>query len=555
MSDKPTPKHSAPSLKSAPSQKTATTKVPSTKSVSAGAASATASSKAASASATHSHTSSSAGATGKIAKVVIKNDAANGANEHHEHKSHRKLKIFGIVAGILVGILAIVYVAGAVFFGSHFAANTKIAGIDVSYKQPEEIAPQIAALYTDYNLEISGYEFEQTITGESISFEMDSSVDFLEDQNMWLWPKYFFEDTDLSSKVAVVFDGEALNSQLSESIAAHNETAKEPTDAYVGYNETTGKIEVIPETYGTVLNQDQIFAACSKSIHALQPKLELTVDCINGPSVLSTDAGLIKEAEQFQSLSDVDVKLMLGGNVAAEINQKSLLDLASIDEDHNVSIDSDKVASWASSLASSLNTLGGTRTYTRPDGKEITVEGGTYGWSIDEGSLTDTIISCINDGTTGEIDIPASGTATTFNVETGLDWGNRYIDVDLSEQHAYFYDDNGDCVWETDVITGNVNISGRETPTGVYYITRMSTNETLYTYEAGKKEPNKTVVKYWMPFINNVYALHDAWWQYYFGGTRYKDGYGSHGCVNLPSDKAAELYSLINVGDVVVVHW
>ena len=34
----------------------------------------------------------------------------------------------------------------------------------------------------------------------------------------------------------------------------------------------------------------------------------------------------------------------------------------------------------------------------------------------------------------------------------------------------------------------------------------------------------------------------------------YASGYGSHGCVNLPSDKAAELYDLMQLADVVVVH-
>ena len=119
---------------------------------------------------------------------------------------------------------------------------------------------------------------------------------------------------------------------------------------------------------------------------------------------------------------------------------------------------------------------------------------------------------------------------------------------------AYFFVD-GQLKWDTDVITGNVNIPSRETPTGTYYITRMSTNETLYTYEEGKKEPNKTVVSYWMPFIGNVYALHDAWWQPDFGGNMFREGYGSHGCVNLPVDKAAELYDILEVGDTVLVHW
>jgi lipoprotein-anchoring transpeptidase ErfK/SrfK len=33
------------------------------------------------------------------------------------------------------------------------------------------------------------------------------------------------------------------------------------------------------------------------------------------------------------------------------------------------------------------------------------------------------------------------------------------------------------------------------------------------------------------------------------------EGYGSHGCINLPVDNAASLYDLCSVGDVVVVHY
>ena len=57
-----------------------------------------------------------------------------------------------------------------------------------------------------------------------------------------------------------------------------------------------------------------------------------------------------------------------------------------------------------------------------------------------------------------------------------------------------------------------------------------------------------------MPFVDNLVALHDADWRGSFGGTIYQWN-GSHGCVNLPVDKAAELYGMIEVGDVVVTHY
>jgi lipoprotein-anchoring transpeptidase ErfK/SrfK len=57
-----------------------------------------------------------------------------------------------------------------------------------------------------------------------------------------------------------------------------------------------------------------------------------------------------------------------------------------------------------------------------------------------------------------------------------------------------------------------------------------------------------------MPFVGNAVGLHDANWRSNFGGSIYAYA-GSHGCVNLPPEEAAELFSLINVGDTVYVHW
>ena len=56
-----------------------------------------------------------------------------------------------------------------------------------------------------------------------------------------------------------------------------------------------------------------------------------------------------------------------------------------------------------------------------------------------------------------------------------------------------------------------------------------------------------------MCFLGNGYGLHDATWRSSFGGDIYKYS-GSHGCVNLPPSKAGELYDLISVGTIVIIH-
>ena len=56
----------------------------------------------------------------------------------------------------------------------------------------------------------------------------------------------------------------------------------------------------------------------------------------------------------------------------------------------------------------------------------------------------------------------------------------------------------------------------------------------------------------WMKFTGAV-GIHGASWRSKFGGDIYKYN-GSHGCVNLPHDVALNLYDMVDIGTMVVVH-
>ena len=59
-----------------------------------------------------------------------------------------------------------------------------------------------------------------------------------------------------------------------------------------------------------------------------------------------------------------------------------------------------------------------------------------------------------------------------------------------------------------------------------------------------------------MPFVGNAVGLHDASWlsAAAFADPRAYTYRGSHGCVNLPTDKAIELYNIIEAGVCVISH-
>ena len=121
---------------------------------------------------------------------------------------------------------------------------------------------------------------------------------------------------------------------------------------------------------------------------------------------------------------------------------------------------------------------------------------------------------------------------------------NTYIDVNIEAQTVTYILD-GNIVWESQCVTGDVS-KRRTTPTGIFAVY----GHVKGTYLTGPTWKNW--VDYWMPFYHGC-GLHDATWRKTFGGEIYKTN-GSHGCVNLPYDKAKELFEMVTIGTVVIVH-
>ena len=142
------------------------------------------------------------------------------------------------------------------------------------------------------------------------------------------------------------------------------------------------------------------------------------------------------------------------------------------------------------------------------------------------------------------------GTLEPVYFTTGLcrdknDIGNTYVEIDLTNQHMWFYK-NGSLIVDTPVVTGNPQ-KNNETPSGgVWSLKGKYRNATL------KGEGYATPVDYWLPFNGGV-GIHDLQKRYYFGGSVY-NGAGSHGCINTPLAAVKLIYNGIGDGTPVVVY-
>ena len=171
----------------------------------------------------------------------------------------------------------------------------------------------------------------------------------------------------------------------------------------------------------------------------------------------------------------------------------------------------------------------------------MTISNGAYGWKIDTEGEVAQLLEDIKSGKSVEREPVYSQTANSHGEN---DYGNSYVEINLTSQHLFVYK-NGSLVVDSDFVSGNLS-KGHGSPTGAFSVTYTTTDAVL------RGEDYATPVKYWMPFNGGV-GFHDASWQPTFGGSRYLTN-GSHGCVNMPPEMAGKLFDLISAGTPVVVH-
>lgn len=485
-----------------------------------------------------------------------------------------------IALGVVLAVLVIAYGGGVVLFGNVCYPNTVIADTDVSLMTRDTAISRVRSSAEGYRLTVEGDGFTWTFDPESASevIDAEAAVDRTIGANdPFEWPVRLVEALSNTDSNAAVessadggeevsldqidlpqgFDRDAFLADLDAALDAFNETRTGTFDAAGAYDADAGKFTLEKARSNQRLDKEAIEVAALRAISTLSKNVTLDEGSFVPLAGGASESELRAAIDQANSLIGTDVDLKMGGSVVATLDGATFVQWMTFDESLKPTLSTEPLAQWVRDLAETkLDTIGCQRTYARPDGKVVTVSGGTYGWNSDEQQLVKLLQEAVANKQVGEIDIPTLQNAAVWTAKGEKDWG-AYCDIDLTEQHCRYYDASGNILWESGCVTGNPN-EGDATPTGVYILNAKRQNETLIGMDMDKDgEPDyRSPVAYWMPFVGNLIGLHDASWQsasVFTNPTAYLWA-GSHGCVNLPTDKAGELYNLIQVGDCVIVH-
>lgn len=476
-------------------------------------------------------------------------DQADMEEKAARKKKHKKTA--AIIIGSIFCVLLLIYVGFAIFFNNHFMFYTKINGIDFSLKNVSQVEAYMEQQVKDYVLTLEESDDDrEEINGSDISLEYvpgDELKKLVKEQDNFLWITSLWNHPEIEAEVGVKYDADALSAIISNLECMKEENQTVSVDAHPEFQ--NDQFVVVPEVVGTQINIEVFSEKVEEAINGFQPTLDLyETGCYILPRFLSDSEEVIAAKDAMNSY--------LGANITYDFNPYTevvdasiISQWVSVDADMNVTFDEGAVRAYVQSLADKYDTKGKPRNFTTATGNVVTVEGGSYGWKIDQEAEYNALIANIQNGETVTREPNYVSRAASHE---GNDVGSTYAEVDLTAQQMYFIQD-GQVVLQSGVVTGNPN-RGNGTPQGVYTLAYKALDQTL----RGTKKPDgtyeyETPVKYWMPFNGGI-GFHDATWQSSFGGSRYLTN-GSHGCVNLPYDVAGQLYNLISAGTPVVCHY
>ena len=466
-------------------------------------------------------------------------------------KKKKRRKVLGIIGGSVLGVILAVYLGFAIFFSSHFYFHTTINGVDYSLQTVAKVEDTMTKEVGDYKLTLKESDGDvDVIDGKEIDLSYKKGEELnalLKNQNVFLWPRSLWESFDIQAPVGVNYDETKLDNLLNALDCMQEENQVAPASAVPEFNGQ--KFVVKAEEIGSLLDVDTFKAKVAEYIAGFQSTLDMVAeDCYVKAAYFSDSPEVLAACKTMNEYLGASVTYTFGENTEV-VDASVISQWLTTDENMNVTYNEEGVSQYVAGLAEKYDTYRKQRTFTSGSGNTVNVEGGDYGWKIDQAAEIAALETNISNKEVVTKDPVYKQTAASHGA---ADWGDTYVEVDLTNQYMYLFV-NGSVVTSSAIVTGKPS-EGSATPQGVYSIRYCKRNAVL----RGPKKADGTYewespVAFWMPFNGGI-GLHDATWQSAFGGNRYLT-HGSHGCVNLPYNIAETVFNNVSAGTPVVCHY
>ncbi|MBQ9023465.1 MAG: L,D-transpeptidase/peptidoglycan binding protein [Eubacterium sp.] len=465
-----------------------------------------------------------------------------------------KKKKKGLIALLVTAIVVVgVYLTGFIIFQTAlFMPKTTMNQVDVSMKTDKDAEALLTSDVESYALTIEERN-DQTEVLKGVDFGVQAKLDdkvktALASQKSGLWFVEVFKDKEIHVDDIAVYDVDALN-EVIPTLNCLDESQMIPSEnATISETMTDGAFTIVDEVYGTEAIPDNVYAAINEAVAGMEPSVNLAdKGCYYDPELKADSPEAQAALEEVNDIACMTITYEMAGTDPYLIDGNVIRQWIDVSDDLEVTFDEEYVTDFVDAFAEEYDTSFTEREFVNHAGETVTVPGGYFGWQLDKKAEEELLLEELEEKEDVTREPCWKHTAISLGEH---EYGDKYVEVDLTRQTVYLMED-GEVAWESPCVTGKTSRRHGTTP-GMYSIYIKQRNRTLNGRNDDGSEYHSPVA-YWMPF-NGGQGLHDARWRGKFGGSIYVYS-GSHGCVNLPTSAAAELYDMVEVGTPVIVYW
>ena len=452
----------------------------------------------------------------------------------------------GIGLGVFIILLSLIamYLGLAYYYADGFSYNTWINGVYCTGKSVNEVNDELLKQFDYKGLTIiDGDGKSYAILPEEVAFSFDFNDAlniYLERQNPYLWIDNLSGNTGEKSIEPVIEYDEAVFEEKVGRFAFFHEGVTERGIVEIRKGEQG---YYLIDGCSQILNVEKTKALIREAFEEGEDQIDLMrAGCYEDLPMteeMKQNLAIWEKIKVYQDCGIVyqfgEEKVPVDAGVVCNFIMTDENGNFVLDDMGNLCTDEEKVYEFVDQLSDEYDTVGKTRQFQATRGEIVTVEGGIYGNQIDRDAEKEYLLQAFLENRR-EVHEPAY--LQMARNQGKDDIGNTYIEVDMTNQMMYYYE-NGELKIETPVVTGNTSLR-RGTPTGTNYVYNKQRNRVL------RGADYESPVKYWIP-VKGAIGIHDASWRSTYGGEIYKTN-GSHGCINTPLDKVSELYDMVEIG-------
>ena len=467
--------------------------------------------------------------------------------------------VISIISFLLIACVG-VYFYGVYYFRHWFLPNTFINGINVSNQNFTVCEEIVKSTVVDRDLVIKDNDGTMIYVDGSKIYHYDNDsitqgIEYIKNsQNPYLWPKSLFVKHEYDFNAQRYLDDIELYNIIEESQLASKEKYNASNHAEITYSEENGY--QMHDNTQNLLDWECFKTALLDAAVNDKGFIDLSENDIYKSVDETPEYGeLCDKWEKINNTIDFEMTYKLASGEEIEVNSATVSKMLMLDsngdivfdeEKNEAMLDSSKVLQYVQNLSDEYDNMYATKEFktTRDDIVSIpysrfTTYGNLINVKAEAEELEKLILNHENPGEREPIYTKKEDHGSITN-----NFNGTYVEVDITNQHMYYYVDYK-LEFDTDVVTG-CRVNGNSTPECVCFILNKARNVTLIGpgYES--------FVYYWMCITSQI-GIHDATWRRTFGGEIYIYG-GSHGCVNTPINKMSELFSMMEIGTPVVVH-